>query len=105
MRTRSEMAQNLELVAGSNQIDLVIADSKVKEVRMGKLIGRRNFVPTNQITDIFGYSDTAYSDTPLTVTVSVHPMLPKSVNVSKCLLTVTLFLCPEGVTVTEDVCN
>ena len=100
MRTRSEMAQNLKLVAGSNQIDLVIADSKVKEVRMGKLIGRRNFVPTNQITDIFGYSDT-----PFTVTASVHPMLTKSVNVSKCLLTVTLFLCPEGVTVTEDVCN
>ena len=31
-------------------------------------------------------------------------MLPKSVTVSKYLLTVTLFPCPEGVTVTEDVC-
>ena len=30
-------------------------------------------------TDIFGYSDTAYSDTPLTVRVLVvNPMLPKS---------------------------
>ena len=31
-------------------------------------------------------------------------MLPKSVAVSKYLLTVTPFSCPEGVTVTEDVC-
>ena len=40
----------------------------------------------------------------LTVTFLVNPMLPKSVTVSKYLLTVTLFPCPEGVTVTEDVC-
>ena len=40
-------------------------------------------------TDIFGYSDT-----PLTVTVLVNPMLPKCVTVSKYLLTVTLFHCP-----------
>ena len=38
-------------------------------------------------TDIFGYSDsdcsdTGYSDTLLTVTVLVNPMLPKSVNVT-----------------------
>ena len=57
-------------------------------------------------TDIFGNSDTCYnSDTTLTVTVLVNPMFPKSVTVSKYLLLVTQFLCPEGVTVTEDVCN
>ena len=56
-------------------------------------------------TDIFCYSDNAYRDTPLTVTVLVNPMLPKSVTVSKYLLTVTLFLCPVGVTVTEDICS
>ena len=32
-------------------------------------------------------------------------MLPKSVNVSKYLVTVTLFPYTEGVTVTEDVCT
>ena len=55
--------------------------------------------------DIFGYSDTAYWNTRLIVTVLVNPILPKSVTVSKYLLTFTLFNCPEGVTVTEDVCN
>ena len=56
-------------------------------------------------TDIFGYRDTGYIDTPLTVTVlvnSVNSMLPKSVNVSKYLVTVTLFSYTEGVTVTEN---
>ena len=52
-----------------------------------------------------GYRYTGHSDTPLTVTVLVNPMLPNSVVVSKCLLTVTLFLCPEDVTVTENVCT
>ena len=56
-------------------------------------------------TDVFSYSDTGYSDTPLTVTVWVKTMLPKSITVSKYLLTVTLFPCPKGVTATEDVCN
>ena len=56
-------------------------------------------------TNIFGYSYTDYSDTPLTVTVLVSPMLPKSVTVSNCLHTVTLFPCPEGgVIVTKDGC-
>ena len=55
-------------------------------------------------TDILGYNDTAYRDTHLTLTILVNPMLPKSVTVSKYLLTVTLFPCPEGVTVTKDVC-
>ena len=32
-------------------------------------------------------------------------MLPESGVVSKCLLTVTLFPCPAGVTVTKDVCT
>ena len=53
----------------------------------------------------FGYTDIfCYSDSPLTVIVLVNPMLPKSVTVSKYLLTVTLFPCPEGVTVTKEVC-
>ena len=57
-------------------------------------------------TDFPAYSDTGYSDTPLTVTglVLVNPMLPKSVTASKYLLTMTLSPCPESVTVTEDVC-
>ena len=55
-------------------------------------------------TDIFGYNATGYSDTPLTATVWVIPMQPKSVTVSKYLLLVTLFSYPEGVTLTEDVC-
>ena len=50
-----------------------------------------------------GYSDTGYSDTPLTVKVLVNPMLPKSVNVGKYMLTVTLFSGPKGVT--EDICS
>ena len=54
--------------------------------------------------DIFGYSDLCYSDTSLTVPVFVNPMLPKSVAESKYLLTMTLFIWPEGVTVTKDVC-
>ena len=54
---------------------------------------------------MFGYSDTCYSDTPLTVTVLVNPMLAKSVTVSKYLLTETLFPRSEGVTVTKDICN
>ena len=64
------------------------------------------FLP-NQVfsTDIFGYSDTIYSDTPLTVTVLVNPMLPKSVSVFNYLLTVTLFPFREGVTETGDVCK
>ena len=53
-------------------------------------------------TDIFGYTETGYSDTLLTVTDLVNPMFPKSVAVSKYLLTVTLYPCPEGVTITED---
>ena len=56
-------------------------------------------------TDISGYSDTGYNDTLLTVTVLVNPMLPKSVTVSKYLPTVILLPCPEGATVTEEVCN
>ena len=56
-------------------------------------------------TDIFDYSDTGYSDYPLTVTVVKNPSLSKSVTVSKYLLTVTLLPCPEGVTVIEDVCR
>ena len=43
--------------------------------------------------------------TPVTVTVLVNHMLQKSVIVSKYLLTMTLFHCLEGFTVTEDVCN
>ena len=50
------------------------------------------------------YLHTGYSDTLLTVTVLASPMLPKSVTVSKYLLTVTPFSCPEDVTVTEYVC-
>ena len=45
-----------------------------------------------------------YSDNPLIVTVFVSPMLAKCVTRSKYLLTMTHFPCPEGVTVTEDVC-
>ena len=54
-------------------------------------------------TDIFGYSDTSHRDTQLTMTVLVNPMLAKSVAVSQNLLTVTLFPCLEGITLTEDV--
>ena len=54
-------------------------------------------------TDISGYSDTGYNDTLLTVTVLVNPMLPKSVPVSKHILRVILFPCPQGVTVTKDI--
>ena len=43
--------------------------------------------------------------TSVTVTVLINSMLPKSVTVSKYLLTLTLIPCPEGVTVTEDVCT
>ena len=50
------------------------------------------------------YLHTGYSDTLLTVTVLASPMLPKSVTVSKYLLTVTPIPCPEGVNVTENVC-
>ena len=50
-----------------------------------------NFIKCIVSTEIFGYSDTAYIDTPLTVTVLVNPLLFKSVTVSKYLLTVTLF--------------
>ena len=53
-------------------------------------------------TNKFGYNDTSYSDSPLTVALLINPMLPKSVSVSKYLLTVTLFPCLEGVTETED---
>ena len=56
-------------------------------------------------TDIFGFSANAYSDTPLTVTVLVNFTLTKSVLISKYLLTLTLFPCPEGVAVTKDVCT
>ena len=45
--------------------------------------------------NIFGYSDTGYSDNPLTVTVTVNPKLPKSVTINKSLLIVTLFLVPR----------
>ena len=55
----------------------------------------------NQMTNL---EILGYNDTPLTVTVVVSPLLPKSVTVSKYLLTVTLFPPPDGVTVTEDVC-
>ena len=41
----------------------------------------------------------------LTVPVLVNPMLPRSVTVSKYLLTMTLIPFPEGVTVTKDVCT
>ena len=58
-----------------------------------------------RVADIFGNSDTGYSDTPLTATVLVNPISPKSVTVSKNLLSVTLYPCPEGVTVTEDICT
>ena len=43
---------------------------------------------------------------PPTVTVLVNLVLPKSVTVSKYLPTApSLFLCPKGVTSTEDVCT
>ena len=60
---------------------------------------------TYLITDIFSYRYTGYSDTLLTVTDLINRMLPKNVTVSKYLLTVTLFTCPKGVIVTEDVCS
>ena len=55
-------------------------------------------------TDIVAYNDTGYSNTRLTVKVLVNPKLPKSFTISRYLLTVTLFPCPESVNVTEDVC-
>ena len=58
---------------------------------------KRSVQPNNVLnpgTDIFGYSDTGYSDTPIRMTVLVNPMSPKRVTVSKYLLTVTLFPCP-----------
>ena len=57
---------------------------------MNYLVGHT--VHTYSVTD---YSDTCYSDTLLTVAVLVIPMLPESVTVSKYLLRVTLFPCPE----------
>ena len=55
-------------------------------------------------TDIPGYSDTGYSDTPLIVTLLKVPLLHKSVTISRYLLTVTLLASPEGVTVSGDIC-
>ena len=57
------------------------------------------------VTEIIGYSDTGYSDTQLTVTFLVNPMLKKGVTVRKYLPTVTLFPCPEDVILTEGVCT
>ena len=54
-------------------------------------------------TYVFGFIGISHNDTPLIVTVLVNSMLPKTVTVSKYLLTVTLFPCPGGGTVTEDV--
>ena len=38
------------------------------------------FGPSFHGTDIFGYSDTGYSESPLTMTVLANPMLPKKVS-------------------------
>ena len=59
-------------------------------------------------TDLPAYSDTVYSDTPLTVTLLACPKLlvlyytPS--GYSDNLVTVTLFPCPEGVTVSGEDC-
>ena len=61
--------------------------------------------PQNIITDFPAYSDTVYSDTLLTVTLLANPTFLWSVTVSRYLLTVTLCPCPEGVTVSGDLCS
>ena len=43
------------------------------------------------VTDLPGYSDTGYNDTPLTVTLLASPIFLLSVTVSRYLLTVTLY--------------
>ena len=64
-----------------------------------------SFRMMSRLVQTYSVTVTPVTVTPLlTVTVLINPMLAKSVTVSKCLLTVTLFPCPEGVTVTEDVC-
>ena len=59
--------------------------------------------------DFPAYSDTVYSDTPLTVTVLTVPNWPsiykKRCGYSDTPLTVTLFSSPEGVTVSGEVCT
>ena len=87
--------------------------------RERRLVQRRHDVVTLGLPDIWTlepkrgklellqtYSVTValcYSDTLLSVTVLVNPMLLKSITVSKYLFTVTVFHCPEGVIVTKDV--
>ena len=60
-------------------------------------------------TDFPAYSDTVYSDTPLTVTVLAVPnwhfIYKKRCGYSDTPLTVTLFSRPEGVTVIGEVCT
>ena len=64
-----------------------------------------SFRMMSRLVQTYSVTVTPVTVTPLlTVTLLIIPMLAKSVTVSKCLLTVTLFPCPEGVTVTEDVC-
>ena len=59
-------------------------------------------------TDFPAYSDTVFSDTPLTVTVLTVPnwsfLYKKRCGYSDTPLTVTLFSRPEGVTVSGEVC-
>ena len=68
------------------------------------MLGYFQLYPSSVHIYIFGYNNTGYRDTPLTVTVLVNPMLPKVVTVRK-YITVTLFSCPEGVNETKYVCN
>ena len=60
-------------------------------------------------TDLPAYSDTAYSDTPHTVTRLACPKwlvcYLTSSAYSNNLVTVTLSTCPEGVTVSGEICN
>ena len=53
------------------------------------------------ITGIFAYNDTGFSDSLLTTTLLVNPTFQKSVTVSTYLLTVTLCPGPDGVTVSK----
>ena len=55
--------------------------------------------------DFPAYSDTGYSDNLLTLTVFAILTFLESVTVCEYLLTVTLSSCPEGVTVSGDVCS
>ena len=62
----------------------------------------------HSVTDVSTYSETCYSENPLTVTLGrsqINNYSVKSPSYSDILLRVTLYLCPEGVTVSWELCS